>query len=63
MSEVYLVSEIFASFWGGPERIHGGRYDGGRGLLVVEDRECGGDQDGEEDGNSAHPAHAILWDI
>ena len=63
MREVYLVSEVFAGFWGGAKGVHGGGYNGRGRLLIIEDRECGGDENSEKYGDGAHPFHAILLDI
>jgi hypothetical protein len=63
VGKVDFISQILTSFGGGAERVQGGRNYARRGLLVIEDGKGGGDQDGEEDGNGAHPAHAILRDI
>ena len=63
MRKVYLIPQILASFGRGTECVHGGGDYARRGLLVVEDGESRGDEDGEEDGDGAHPAHAVLRDI
>jgi len=61
--EVDLVSEVVSRFGRGPQGVHSRGYDRAGGFLVIEDGEGGRDEDGEKDGDSAHPAHTTLLDI
>lgn len=61
--EVDFIAEEFACARVRAEGVEGGGYDGGGGLLVVEDCDGAGGDNGDEDGQGATPAEADLADI
>ena len=61
--EVDLVAEELAGAGVGAQGVEGGGDDGGGHLLVVEDGDGAGRDDGDEDGEGAAPAEADGIDV
>lgn len=59
MLEVYLVAEVLACLLVRAQCVEGRGDDRAGQLLVVEDGDAGGGDDGEEDGEGARPFECL----
>lgn len=62
LPEVDIVAQDRARARGGAQGVEGRGDDGGRHLLVVEDGDGAGCDDGDEDGQSASPPEGDFLD-